>query len=297
MMEPTKSKKIELFLIDGTANGTIIALGEKCQFITAPRDTLPWSSEDETYQPYINKGVYIIKGEEKLYVGQSKNIHTRILQHRREKDWEWQRCCALTCNHDWFGAEEIDYLEERLIKLAQIDPDGRKLETDMRHTPASVHLKNKDKKFADEILQEALLVFPLLGFDFFYDSSNAAKDVSIPIFKIEQGKITASVRLQDDKWVVLKDSLGRLEFTPSWKTHSLGYYKQRERLKENGILQPQGDMLVFTQDTPFDSSSAAASVIYGIAQNGYKIWRVPEEGKRYSQWQTYGEWEDSRPES
>ena len=308
MMEPTKSKTVQLTFEEGTPHGivNVKSLTAPYNIMAAPRNQLPG---EKTYK---KPGNYLLKGETEegltLYVGQSGDVLKRIKQHHQKKDW-WTHCCLLTGKGDDLNISHTLYLERCLYQLAQ--SNGRvKLDNDL--VPTASPLSQEQKNEAEGFLQAALLVFPSLGFNFFYDSSNrlqdaspaiakdekessdstpAAKDVSIPIFKIEKGNIAATARLQDDKWVVLKGSIGRLEFTPSWKTHSLGYYKQRERLKENRILRPQGETLIFTQDTPFDSASASASVIYGRASNGKNIWRIPEEGTRYSQWQTYGEWE------
>ena len=325
-MDPA-SKVIELFLENGTPNGVVRAddQNSSCNIIAAPRSSLPQLLGKEKYHIHQNPGIYLLKGETEedltLYVGQSDKVLKRIKQHYQKKDW-WTHCCLLTCKSDWLNISHARYLEHRLYQLAQSNGHV-KLDNDVVPTPSS--LSEGQATSAENFLQDALLVFPLLRFDFFYDSASrpqdaspakedsiavsqlekdpssdstpAAKDVSIPIFKLETKKIKATTRLQDDKWVVLKGSLGRLEFTPSWKTHSLGYYKQRERLKENGILQPQGETLIFTQDTPFTSSSAAASVILAKTQNGYKTWKVPEKDKPYSQWQTYGEWEATQLEA
>ncbi len=311
MMEPTKSKTVQLTFENGTPHGivNVKSLTSPYNIMAAPRNSLSQLPGEKTYQ---KPGNYLLKGETEedltLYVGQSDDVLKRIKQHYQKKEW-WTHCCLLTSKGDELNISHTRYLERCLYDLAQ---DNGYVKLDNEKAPDSSPLSQEQKNEAEHFLQDALLVFPSLGFNFFYDSAGrpqaaspaiakdkkessdstpAAKDVSIPIFKIKQGKITATVQLQDDKWVVLKDSLGRLEFTPSWKTHSLGYYKQRERLKENGILQKQGETLIFTQDTPFTSPSAAASIVLASTMNGYKTWRVPEENKPYSQWQTYGEWE------
>ncbi len=297
MMEPTKSKTVQLTFEEGTPHGivNVKSLTSPYNIMAAPRNSLNQLPGEKTYQ---KPGNYLLKGETEegltLYVGQSDKVLKRIKQHKREREW-WTHCCLLTCKSDWLNISHARYLEHRLYQLAQ-NNGGVKLDNDIVPTPSS--LSEGQATAAENFLQAALLVLPLLGFDFFYDSSNAAQDARIPIFKLEIGNSNASARLQDDKWVVLKGSIARGEEADTLKTYAPGYSKQRERLIENKILQPQGeDMLKFIQDTPFTSSSAAASVVYGQLLNGRQTWKVPEEGKPYSQCQTYGEWEDSRPES
>ena len=211
----------------------------------------------------------------------------------KKKEW-WTHCCLLTCKGDWLDIAHARYLEHRLYQLAKSN-GGVKL--DHGNEPSSPALSEGQATPAESFLQAALLIFPLLEFNFFYDSSSAAKDASIPIFKLETKTIKATARLQDGKWVVLKGSRAALTVASYLEKDYPGYYKRRERLKENDILKKQGETLIFTQDTPFNSPSTAASIIIGIPSNGRRTWKAQEEDKPYSQWQNYGAWEASQPES
>jgi hypothetical protein len=48
----------------------------------------------------------------------------------------------------------------------------------------------------------------------------------------------------------------------------------RETLLAQGILSPQGDQLIFTQDYAFDSPSSAAGVLLGRSANGRREWKT-----------------------
>jgi hypothetical protein len=49
--------------------------------------------------------------------------------------------------------------------------------------------------------------------------------------------------------------------------------EQRHQLLERGVLVPDGDHHVFTQDFRFGSPSLAAGILVGGAANGRKAWR------------------------
>jgi hypothetical protein len=50
--------------------------------------------------------------------------------------------------------------------------------------------------------------------------------------------------------------------------------RPRETLLSQGILSPQSDQLIFTQDYAFDSPSSAAGVLLGRAANGRTEWKT-----------------------
>jgi hypothetical protein len=51
-----------------------------------------------------------------------------------------------------------------------------------------------------------------------------------------------------------------------------------------GILQEEGDFLVFANDYSFSSASAAAATVIGASANGRISWKLPDG-------RTYGDWE------
>jgi len=56
----------------------------------------------------------------------------------------------------------------------------------------------------------------------------------------------------------------------------------------DGVIAPDSgdpDLLVFAEDIAFNSPSAAASVVVGLATNGPRHWRDEVTGQSYRQWQ------------
>ena len=66
-----------------------------------------------------------------------------------------------------------------------------------------------------------------------------------------------------------------------------GYKELREQLEADGKLVPSRDpdFLEFVEDVPFQSPSAAASVVAGANRNGRAVWRVEGSGETYADWQ------------
>ena len=95
----------------------------------------------------------------------------------------------------------------------------------------------------------------------------------------------ARAREVEGEFVVMQGSTARLHGTASWTA-----YKQlREQLIVEGKLVPTDDpgVLRFAQDTPFNSPTAAAAVVFAGNINGREAWCV--EGSD----QTYGDWDAS----
>jgi hypothetical protein len=78
-------------------------------------------------------------------------------------------------------------------------------------------------------------------------------------------------------FLVLKGSQAVLTERPS--TEQYPYAKMlRQRLLDEGALEPRQKFLEFVRDTEFTSPSAAASVIHGGQANGLLAWKT-KDGK------------------
>jgi 5-methylcytosine-specific restriction endonuclease McrBC GTP-binding regulatory subunit McrB len=109
---------------------------------------------------------------------------------------------------------------------------------------------------------------------------------ALPEFTLTVGNKKATARLRDDQFVVLAGSAAKGQSVASFETHSYG--PLRATLLKNGALMKTdlGD-LIYQQDVPFRSASAAAAVTLGRAANGRKEWMVTQEGNLSV---SHGEW-------
>lgn len=95
-------------------------------------------------------------------------------------------------------------------------------------------------------------------------------------------KLAATASEVDGQFIVLKGSKAALEWTGEY--HS--YQPLRQKLVDEQSLRPDGmGSLEFSQNTPFNSPSAASAIILGRPDNGRLTWLHQGSGKTYAEWQ------------
>ncbi len=91
----------------------------------------------------------------------------------------------------------------------------------------------------------------------------------------KSGKANAKGEKVSDGFIIFKGSLACLTTNDSARST---LKNAREQLKSLGILEQQGDQLVFMCDYLFPSPSQAAGVVLGRSANGWIDWKN-DEGK------------------
>ncbi|MGO2393023.1 MAG: GIY-YIG nuclease family protein [Halomonas sp.] len=267
---------IRIFLADGTPEGLRIV--EKSNWtgraVVANRSQLERAlTRSEMAQP----GVYVLTGltedgAAKLYVGEADALGERIKQHVSGKEF-WTRVVAFTSTNEGLNKANVRYLEAGLLALAKT---ANQWALDNGAFPAPPPLSEADRADAEWFLAEMLVIFPLLGIDAFESASSQTSDTStestqppLTLYLNERGA-KGSGREVTDGFVVLKGSSARAEETASIHDYMR---EQRQILKARGVLAPQEDKLVFTQDFRFSSPSTAAGVLVGGSANGRLAWK------------------------
>jgi hypothetical protein len=74
----------------------------------------------------------------------------------------------------------------------------------------------------------------------------------------------------EDGLVVFEGSTARVDTTASVPDT---VERRRQNLQADGVLVRDGDQLVFNENHPFNSPSAAAGVVLGRSSNGWREWR------------------------
>lgn len=110
------------------------------------------------------------------------------------------------------------------------------------------------------------------------------------IFELESAKHELNAKAQEcgDSFMVLRESQAKLD----WTAQPHAYQHLRESLLAAGALKlsDDGSCLVFTQNVPFNSPSAASATVLGRPDNGRSSWRL------FGTSITYGAWQDNLPE-
>jgi predicted type IV restriction endonuclease len=73
----------------------------------------------------------------------------------------------------------------------------------------------------------------------------------------------------EDGLVVFEGSVARTDTTPS---ASEAVDRRRQNLLADGVLEREGDQLVFRENHAFNTPSAASSTVLGRSSNGWREW-------------------------
>jgi len=288
------ARTLELFFIDGKPDGMLTAevFGWTGHILVAPRTRLPdaLKRKESSYT-----GVYILLGEQNevpmAYIGEGENIANRIKSHDSKKDW-WTRAVLITSAANNLHKAHVQYLESRLVSEG-IQALNIKLENGTN--PSLPSLSEAAQANMEAFIEQLLMVLPAIRVDLFTSKAKPQKitpqqanaaDQESPVFELTLKKegITATAILEDGEFVVQQGSLARGEFIGE-RSDRYSYWKQYDKLVDQGILADKGDHKVFMVSYAFSSTSAAGAVCNGRSTSGPIAWKV--KGTR----QTYKEWE------
>jgi hypothetical protein len=166
-------------------------------------------------------------------------------------------------------------LESRLVGLAHL---AKRAEVGNGNAPALPALSEPDIADVENFLREMLLIFPILEITAFQLSAPAqavateqpGTGATGAVLHLAGPSTAATGRDTPEGFVVSAGSHGRLQEVPSMHEWLRNI---RKSLMSQGILVPEGDLLVVTQDYVFDSPSSAAGVLLGRAANGRTEWK------------------------
>ncbi len=263
--------KIQIFVAEGRPDGLRIV--EKSnwigQSIVCPRGRY---SEAKKRDEFSRSGVYLLVGQDgdplpKLYVGEAEKVQTRLDWHYANNDF-WQQAIVFTTKGTPLNKAQVKYLEARLLELAK--KNGRsKLQNNAKSNRPG--LSEADEAEMQGYLDEVLSLLPVLGVPFFERDEAPSEDRSV--YHLEGPGCEATGYETNTAFAVRKGSVAREPTVPSMKERAPGYYRQRQALIEEGVLEKKTDHLLFAWDIYFASPSAAASVCLGRNANGLIEWK------------------------
>jgi hypothetical protein len=280
---------IKIFVPSGDPEGVRVVSRDDWpgKAVLFPRELLP---EVKGRREYQQPGVYLLSGGKKLYVGEGDPVGDRLGNHSRNKQF-WKKAVFFTAEGGRLNKAHVQHLESRLIALAR---DAGLAELDNENQPQTPALSEEEYASAENFLREILLMLPLLGFWQFDDDRQEEDEAEIQeeaqqvvtnkragkraglysslprgmLFHFQgTAKLQASLELVDAGVIIKAGSLAVLEPKQHFEIHGATYAAKRRELIESGILQAQGNSLIFTQDQFLSSASAAASIIAGQNHN------------------------------
>lgn len=281
-----RGKSINLFLMDGDANGRM-----KCTLANwtgvaykIPRTELDKCKERDDLK---QSGVYFLfgkteeTGESVVYIGQAgarkngEGILNRLQEHKRnpEKDY-WTEAIVFTTSNNSFGPTEISYLENRFCGLAV---QAKRYVVKNGNDPTPGNITEEKESELEEFIDNAKIIMGTLGHKVFIPlvvttpaptaTENAATitDTSDELLYFDHSGVKATGKRTSEGFVVLKGSQISAKLTKSCPDPTL---RNREKYAAKA-----DDNFMLTEDILFTSPSAAASYIGGASLSGNATWR------------------------
>lgn len=291
----THGKNINIFLMDGTANGRI-----KCTLANwtgvayrIPRVDLELCKERNDLK---QSGVYFLFGESDetsepmVYVGQAgarkngEGILYRLQEHRKNpaKDY-WSEAIVFTTSNNSFGPTEISYLENRFCAMAN---DTHRYAVKNENEPTQGNVTEEKESELEEFIEYAKIVMGVLGhkvFEPFIATESAGKgeagsasDKHATFFINKRGAAAKAIQTSEGL-VVLSGSVLSKDATRSCPDSAINARKKYcDVIDENMVL---------LKDVPFKTPSGASCFVLLRSSNGNTEWAT-EQGIPFGQFES-----------
>ena len=279
----TSGKTIKIFLADGTATGIRHAevVNWTGQAVVCPRGRV---GELSAWPESLRPGVYVLYGDDSsgtkpsAYIGEAENVHTRLQEHVKKKDF-WDQVVLFTSKDENLTKAHVKYLEAKMVELAS---NAGRVVLENGNVPNFPTLPRADRAAMEDFVEPARLLLAALGFFILQpvpqkvalgsalDAGRGPLSGTRLFFKVTATGVDAEGASTDDGFVVYAGSKGSstvLDSLPS------GWLSIREELITHHSIGVEGDDIVFTEDVLFKSPSAAAAIVCGGNRNGREAWR------------------------
>lgn len=278
-----RGKSINLFLMDGDANGRI-----KCTLANwtgvaykIPRTELDKCKDRDDLK---QSGVYFLfgtsddTGKDVVYIGQAgarkngEGILNRLQEHKRnpEKDY-WTEAIVFTTSNNSFGPTEISYLENRFCNLAIA---ANRYEVKNGNDPTPGNLTEEKESEMEEFIDYAKVIMGTLGHKVFVPyvetAAHSGDDISSDelsgeILHFVRKNINGTGRRTSDGFVVFKDSVLNPKIVKSCPKNAISYREKYASVIKDNTL---------TENILVSSPSAAASFLSGTSVSGNDVWQT-----------------------
>ena len=277
-------KKITLFLVEGNAEGIVTAelSNWNARAIKIPRISVTCSTRSDLKKA----GIYFLfgdddKGNKGVYIGESENVLTRLMQHladykSNKEKFYWHTAVVFVSSS--LNKTLIRYLENKLFDIV-VEIDEYELWT--KNTYKNSVISEADEAAMLEFIDNIKIIINTLGFNVLEkigiftitknkrDNCDNKKIITLYCTGKRDEQIKAFGFVDAKGFLVCKGSKVSSEIKQSFKEGQPGYYNLRIKLQNEKII----DNFIFTKDYLFTSPSAAAAVILGRNANGKMEWK------------------------
>lgn len=276
----SRGKSIELFLVNGTADSLITAelSNWNGKAIKIPRIEI----SDCKRSDIEGAGVYFLfckddDGSESVYIGESENVKTRLLQHitdynagKEKYYWNW----AVSFVGRDLNKALIRYLEDGLVQIAR---SSNRFDVLTKNTHSNTVLKESQVAAMEEFIENVKILINALGYKVLEPlrQNDAGTSKDDEEFHIEISDYEANGLITTEGFVLLAGAT--ISNDISTKSLNNGLIKQREKYENSDAVEDRRDQgeryRRTTQDILFSSSSAAADFVLGYSVSGPRTWK------------------------
>lgn len=268
----TRGFSVNIHLVDGKPSG-LWHVAKKFSSVLAMRFSRADWPRIRNEPDFDATGVYVLNGEHEkhgplVYVGEADSLAVRVTKHvNGSKDW-WDTAVCFTTTDTSYHKGSARHLEAALIQVLR--EAGHELEN--RTGAPGARLSRSEQDDMERVLEEILLLLPILGIRV-AGPKTRAHDISPEerLYHLKVRKSDARGIYSSDGFTVLEGSIAAPDTTTEFVGR--GYEELRKQLIDSEIIENRDGNLVFAQDYVFRSPSAAACVVAGRTQNGWKIWK------------------------
>lgn len=278
-------KNINVFLMDGTANGRI-----KCTLANwtgvvyrIPRVDLDLCRERNDLK---QSGIYFLFGasdetaEPVVYIGQAgarkngEGILHRLQEHRKNPDKDyWSEAVVFTTSNNSFGPTEISYLENRFYSMAS---ETRRYIVKNESLPTQGNVTEEKESELEEFIEYAKIIMGVLGHKAFEplvvpragsDEKGESLSAGTAFYIRKRGADARAVQTSEG-FVVLAGSVLKKDRVPSCPDSAADKRRQYQHVIDKNM--------VLLKNVPFQSPSGAAAFVLLSSVNGNIEWKTAE---------------------
>ncbi|WP_417447373.1 GIY-YIG nuclease family protein [Kangiella sp.] len=267
-----RPRTIQIFLPTGDPAGIRIAeqTTSIIRLIEVPRsDIAEFVKMPEAKQVGL---YFLVSGDSKdeLYIGQSGDVGSRLMQHYKDEKKDWERVLVLVSLTNNLTQTHVLYLESLSIEKAKLCQRYELLNGNggqKPHTPIPL------KADCDEIHEIGSLLLATLGYPIFEPLAEQSSTKPEQVFICNRADVDARGIYTNEGMVVLKGSSAPM--TTTRKTDQR-FYDKRDRLLAKGVIVEQNDRFVFQRDYLFPSPSGASMFLLLATANGWVNWKTEQ---------------------
>lgn len=296
----TFGRSIQLFLVDGTPTGLIIASihGWTGSVLVSTQSTFG----DLLRRPEVDRtGIYLLYGPDpedslrmRVYVGEADSVRARIADSAGKRAY-WEKAVVVTTSDEALTKGHVRYLEARLIEMTKeagrvVLDNSQMPDADRRRLPEA------DRANMEAFLANLKIILPVVdlellkprpqgvvkdGMQVSGTPPSASSDIR---FEVRHKSGVKAVAVEEEGEFVVLEGSEALKDTDYARN---SYAKLKEQLIASGILEPtaDGQKFRFTRPYAFHSPSAAGSVVLDRNTNGRTRWYLVGSDLTYDEWQ------------